>query len=490
MPQDHHRQLQSLYKTSQSLHAPYNAHAKQNHNANRRAEYSISRAAYVNQHEIKERIMHALFFIILIIAAGILVPIQSFASVKVNINRGHVSKIPVAVTVMSDADCTDLKNKLHDIITSDLKWSGLFTTISPKAFLEKVTIKKQPTFSHWRKINAAALLIAYISKDNDDIKIKFRIWDPYAEKEMSSMLYSIHKSNMRRLGHRIADHVYTSLTGDEGYFDSQIVFIAESKRKNEKIKQVAISDIDGNNVRYLTDGSRLALTPRMDAKGEKIAYLSYYNKIPHIFILDLRTGEHKSLGGFPGISFAPRFSSNGSKMLMSIARAGSTSIYEMDVHKNKRPRRLTFDLGTISTSPAYSPDDKKIVFNSDRNGSKQLYVMDSSGKNLKRISFGGGIYASPIWSPRGDHIAFTKIKNGVFYIGVMRPDGSNERLLTSGWLQESPSWSPNGRVIMFSRQTGGGKASRLRVIDISGNGEREVRMPVDGSDPAWSKVIE
>jgi TolB protein len=192
------------------------------------------------------------------------------------------------------------------------------------------------------------------------------------------------------------------------------------------------------------------------------------------------------------MTFAPRFSPDGSRLVLSRTENGASNIYVMGAHGGGMSR-LT-EGNAINTSPSFSPDASKIVFNSDRGGSQQLYVMNADGGGVRRISFGSGKYGTPVWSPRGDLIAFTKIEGGSFYIGVMRPDGSGERLLTQDFLVEGPTWAPNGRVLMYFRQgrtdsRGGGGGSRLYMIDLTGYNQREVVTPGDASDPAWSPLL-
>jgi len=171
-------------------------------------------------------------------------------------------------------------------------------------------------------------------------------------------------------------------------------------------------------------------------------------------------------------------------VIMSLAKKGTTNIYEIDLN-SKVKKEMTNSSGGIDTSPSYSPDGKYILFNSDRAGaSSQIYIMDRDGSNIKKISAGQGSYRTPIWSPDGKWIAFTKI-SGSFYIGIMKPDGSDERLLTSSRLEEGPSWAPNSRTVIFSRQKNTGE-NKLYAIDIDGNNERLFYSPTNGSQPSWS----
>ncbi len=299
------------------------------------------------------------------------------------------------------------------------------------------------------------------------------------------------RGNWRRIAHLISDEIYSRLTGESGYFDTRVVYVAESGPPKARVKRLAIMDQDGENHKFLTDGSKLVLTPRFSPDSQDILYMSFAGKTPRVHLRDLQTGREEVLGRFEGMSFAPRFNHNGSRIVMSIARDGNSEIFEMDI-RSREMRRLTDNPG-IDTSPSYSPDGDRIVFNSDRGGSQQLYTMNANGGNVQRISFGEGRYGTPVWSPRGDLIAFTKMAGGQFYIGVMRPDGSGERTISSSYLEEGPTWAPNGRVIMFTRQGRSSRSragiSRLYTIDVTGWNLREVITPMDASDPAWSPLL-
>ena len=204
--------------------------------------------------------------------------------------------------------------------------------------------------------------------------------------------------------------------------------------------------------------------------------------------MNVDTLKQRLLDEQPGMTFAPRFSPDGSHVVMSLTEGGNTDIYMVKL-KNGAKTRLTSGT-SIETAPSFSPDGQQIVFESDRGGKQQIYVMPTSGGTAKRISFGKGSYGTPVWSPRGDMIAFTKISKGRFHIGVMRVDGSNERLLTASFLDEGPTWSPNGRVIMFFRETAGASgAPAIYSVDVTGRNLKRVKTPSFGSDPAWSGLL-
>jgi TolB protein len=410
------------------------------------------------------------------------------ATLHIDITNGNVEPMPIAITDPASADpnAVQLGVQIAGVVAADLERSGLFRPIDKSAFIEKLTSGDAiPRFADWRQINAQALVTSTIrTTGNGEVSIGFRLWDALGENQMAGKEFNSLETNWRRIGHLMADEIYKRITGEEGYFDSRIVYVSESGPFKHRIKRLAIMDQDSENHKFLTDGSQLVLTPRFSPNTQEILYMSYAGRQPRVYLRDLQTGQEESLGHFDGMSFAPRFSNDGSHVVMSIAHNGSTQLFSMDLH-SRRMMQLTNTPGIINTSPSYSPDGRRIVFNSDRGGSQQLYVMDAGGGNVTRISFGSGKYGTPVWSPRGDLIAFTKITGGQFYIGVMHPDGSGEREIDQSYLEEGPTWSPNGRVLMFFREDRSGH-TKLYSIDLTGRNLREVPTPLDASDPAWS----
>ena len=416
------------------------------------------------------------------------------AELTIDITRGNIEPMPIAITrLVGEGDEGRLGQEIARVVSADLQRSGLFRPIDQRAFIQKPeAMKVRPRFGDWRQINAQALVNGSIEREADGrIKVTFRLWDVFAERQLTGFIYRSVRKSWRRIAHKIADDIYKRITGELGYFDTRIVYIAESGPPNRRVKKLAIMDQDGANHAFLTNGRDLVLTPRFSPTAQELTYLSYFHDQPRVYILNIDTGQQEVVGDFPNMTFAPRFSPDGNRVIMSLATDGNSDLYTMDL-RTREFRRLT-ENPAIDTSPSYSPDGGQIVFNSDRGGSQQIYVMNADTKKIRRISFGVGRYATPVWSPRGDLIAFTKIHKGQFYIGVMEPDGKRERLLTSGFLVEGPTWAPNGRVLLFFRQSPGVGSeegeTRLYSIDLTGYNERLMVTPIDASDPAWSPLI-
>ena len=440
-----------------------------------------------------------IFFVLIIFISN-----KSYGLIEVDITRGNLDPLPVAVSPLSIDENSkksfekilnkkNVGSEISSIVENNLKTSGLFNPLDKNAFLQAPDIANlKPRFEDWNLIKAQALITGKVKYVDEKLRVEFRLWDVLAGKEMMALAFTTVPSNWRRVGHIISDKVYERLTGEKGYFDTRIIYVAEEGPKTKRVKKLAIMDQDGANNKFLTLGNELVLTPRFNPTSQMVTYLSYFKNLPRVYLLDIETGMQEVVGDFPGMTFAPRFSPNGKKIIMSFAKDGNSDIYTMDL-ENRIVEKIT-NHPSIDTSPSYSPDGKYICFNSDRSGYQQIYVMNKDGSNVKRISFGRGIYGTPVWSPRGDLIAFTKLHKGKFYIGVMRTDGSGERLLTENFYQEAPSWSPNGRVLIFYRETktdekGDGFSAKLWSIDLTGYNERLVKTPSDGSDPSWSSLL-
>lgn len=440
-------------------------------------------------------------FLITLLTALFVLNAPAKAELNVSISGATQAPVPVAFPhIMSDNNGIgaflgfSYAGKVRDVVLADLERSGLFRIINERSYIQKFSsMDERPVFGDWNVINAQILVQSAIMEESgDDLKLTFKLWDIISQKELLFEVYSADKDSWRRMAHSMADAIYERLTGDKGYFNTVIAYISESGPSNKRVKRLALMDQDGDGHQFLTSGANLVLTPRFSPDMRYIAYLSFINNKPRVYMYNLKTQKTELLGNFPGMTFAPAFSPDSRYLLMSFAQNGVTDIYEMDL-ETRQTKKLTSG-PSIDTSPNYSPDGSKIVFNSDRGGNQQLYVMDRDGSNIERISFrGGSRYATPAWSPRGDYIAFTRMEGGRFYIGVMYPDGSGERTLAEGFLVEGPTWSPNGRVLMFYRQQRGTATKdgpvQLYSVDITGQNERLVLTPGDGSDPAWSPLL-
>lgn len=422
-----------------------------------------------------------------------LLPLAAQAELRIDVNRGVVEPMPIAVTdfYTQDPSIGQIANQIPNVVMADLKRSGLFAPVNPQSFIQdSMSISREGVrFPEWRAINTQALVTGTATRDaSGRARIEFRLWDVFSQQQLVGIAYMADQNNWRRIAHKMADEIYKRITGEQGYFDSRIVYVSENGPVTKRVKRLAIMDQDGANHRYLTDGSYMVLTPRFSPSQQQITYMSYYQNRPRVYLYDINSGRQELLGDFPGMTFAPRFSPDGRKVVMSYAKNGNTEIYVMDLG-SRSLSQLTNSAG-IDTAPSYSPDGSRIAFESDRGGSQQIYVMSANGGSATRISFGEGRYGNPVWSPRGDLIAFIKMLQGKFYIGVMRPDGSGERLLTTAYHVEGPSWSPNGRVLTYFKETptGNSRSAKVYTIDLTGHNEQRLPTPADGSDPAWSPL--
>ena len=423
-----------------------------------------------------------------LVALGGLAPAPARAQAEVDVNQGAVQPLPIAIADFPGDG--QVGADIAKVISSNLDRSGLFRPLDPASFPEKnLDIGVQPRLPAWKAIGAQALVHGQATVTSDGrLRVDFRLWDVgNEEQQLLGMQFTATPDNWRRVAHKISDAIYEKLTGEKGYFDTRVVFVAESGPKINRVKRLAIMDQDGANPQYLTDGSYIVMSPRFSSTSQEITYMALRPTGSNVYLLNIETGRQETVGHFPGMVFSPRFSPDGAKIAFSVERGGNSDVYSMDL-RTRETRRLTAD-PAIDTSPSFSPNGGQIVFNSDRGGSPQLYVMNADGSGVHRISFGAGRYNTPVWSPGGDFIAFTKQTGSTFHIGVMRPDGSDERLLTTSYLDEGPSWAPNGRVLMFERETPGGQ-SHLWMVDITGRILRQVPYPSSASDPAWSPLLE
>ncbi len=353
---------------------------------------------------------------------------------RLEVVPGGTQAIPIAIPNFAAGTPSDGEAGVNvaQVITNNLRRSGLFAPIDQADYIEKtINIDAAPQFQNWKTINAQALVTGRMTRQPDGrLKAEFRLWDVTTGQQITGQQYFTSPEYWRRIAH-----------------------IRFSPARDEQL----------------------------------ITYMEFGQGDPRVYLYRIETGEREIVGNFPGMSFSPRFSPDGQRVIMSLQQGGNSNLFVMDL-RSKSTTRLT-DTPAIDTSPSYAPDGTRLCFESDRGGKPQIYVMPATGGPAQRISFGEGSYSTPVWSPRGDYIAFTKQGGGQFSIGIMKTDGSGERILTSGFHNEGPTFAPNGRVLMFFRDPGGSGGPSLFTVDVSGRNEQRVPTPGFASDPAWSPLL-
>jgi TolB protein len=428
-----------------------------------------------------------------LVAAPVAALAQDGSPPRIDITIGTIEPMPIAVPLFVDeGGAGDYATELSRVVISDLEGTGFFRAIPQDAHIGRVSsFDGGVAYEDWRAINARVLVTGAVSVAGDRITVKFRAFDVENGTviEGAALQFAGTTAGWRRMAHKVADVVYSKITGESGYFDSRVVFVSESGPKNARAKRLAVMDYDGANVQYLTDSASIVLAPRFSPAGDRILYTSYETGFPRITLLDVGSLRRQTLEEQPGtMTFAPRFSPDGNTVVFSLERGGNSDIYALSLSSGQLTQ-LT-NSPSIETAPSFSPDGSQIVFESDRSGTQQIYIMPASGGEGRRISGGEGRYSTPVWSPRGDFVAFTKQNAGRFHIGVMRTDGSEERLLTASFLDEGPTWAPNGRVIMFTRESAGaGGQASLWSVDITGRNLKQIPTEGPASDPAWSPLL-
>jgi len=390
---------------------------------------------------------------------------------------------PLNIAWLTAADAHEQKARglLQKIVRNDLVSSRSFQALNPMSFLADAdqTMKKI-NYGDWRIIGADILAICRLTKDISGWKADVEVHDVFRDKLLIKSRFTASASGLRTLAHQVANHIYFTVTGIKGYFNSHILYV----RKHGDLRDLVYMDQDGANHQDVGRNFTLLLSPDWGSGNRQVALNTYVGNHPRLEILDLTTGKRKTFGAFHGLNSTPEFSPDGRYIAASLSYTGDTEIHLFEL-SNHKWRRLTRHRG-IDISPTWSPDSKWIAFTSDRSGSPQIYRISLAGGRAKRVSLSGAYNTSPVWSPRGDRIAFITLKNWEYALASMRTDGSDIRYLATGGHIESPSWSPNAQMLLFSRKIKGIRRI-YRVPSWGGRSEPVTPANEDASDPAWSR---
>ena len=384
-------------------------------------------------------------------------------------------QIPVAIVPFGGDE--KIAQSINEVITGDLQRSGLFRLVDPTG--KSPHELAEVSYPDWQVRGAEALAIGTVAVQvNGRIEARFRLLDAVKQIELVAQAVSASESQVRALGHRIADLIYEKLTGDKGVFSTRIVYVNRLGKKFNLI----VADSDGYNEQIVLAQNEPIMSPAWSPDGSHLAYVSFETGHAAVYVQSLYTSQRMVLADFRGSNSAPAWSPDGKQLAVVLTRDGSSQIYLV------RPdgsglRRITFS-GAIDTEPYFSPDGQTLLFTSDRGGSAQIYRMPVEGGAAERLTFGDGTNFSPRHSPDSKNFVFAHLNNGRFYVAMQDFQTGQMSLLTEGGWEKKPSFAPNGKLILFASEARG--RGILATVSSAGRVKQHMfTQSGDAREPVW-----
>ena len=398
-----------------------------------------------------------------------------WAKIYIDIRSPSFRKFPVALApfkaVTPPGQDTKLGERAREILREDLDISGFFSLLTPETApgktegvstpAEQENTPEFPDLQSWANLGAEALVTGVLTYRDGALTLEARLYDVVKKESIVGKRYIGEMTDLSRMVHRFADEIMFALTGEQGFFQTKIIFVSTATGN----KELFLMDWDGRNITQITHHKSIILSPRVSPDGTKVAFTSYKFGNPDLFIRDLRTGEERRISSYPGLNISPAWSPDGRRLALTLSKDGNPEIYTMNPDGSGLAR-LTNN-PAIDVSPTWSPDGQRIAFVSSRGGNPQIYIMEASGQNVQRLTFEGAYNTHPSWSPRGDRIAFDATLGGGRNICTIHPDGTDLRVLSANLGKcEMPAWSPDGRLLIFSSDRDGGP--HIFLMDAEG----------------------
>jgi TolB protein len=403
---------------------------------------------------------------------------SAHAQLHVEIAGVGSNQIPVAVAAFADESMAP--EQVSAIIRADLERSGVFKVIDTH---QPIAETANVDYAAWKASGADALVVGSVQKLADGrLAVRYKLLDTIKGGQLSSLSDAVQPRSTRLQAHRIADDVYEKLTGVRGIFATRIAYVSENRRAHDYRLEVA--DADGEDVHVAVRSNEPIISPSWSPDGTKVAYVSFEQKKPVIYVQDLITGQRRVISNQKGNNSAPTWSPDGSTVALALSKDGNTEIYAVGADGSNL-RRLTNN-PTIDTEPQYSADGQTIYFTSDRSGGPQIYKMSASGGNAARVTFNGPYNISPRVSADGKTLAWISQRGGTFSLYAMDLASGQELRLADGATE--PSFSPNGKYIMYATNSGGQRS--LAVVSVDGRVKQRLTTQAGNiREPNWGPFM-
>jgi TolB protein len=401
------------------------------------------------------------------------------------ITQGTEGALPIAVVPFGWSGAGAPPQDLAAIVGADLARSGRFKVLDRSDMLSHPETAADVDFRDWRVLGMQDMVVGQLQPQGAGAyQARFQLLDVYRGQPITGYALPSAARDLRATAHRIADMIYKALTGEPGAFDTRIAYVSSTRgAKGKSQVTLEVSDADGYNPQTIVTSAEPLMSPAWSPDGKRLAYVSFEQGRPAIYIQDVLTGRRERVSAYPGINGAPAWSPDGRQLAMALSKDGNPDIYVMDL-ASRALRRVTDDLA-IDTEPDWSPDGRSLVFTSDRGGKPQLYLVPAGGGQARRLTYDGDYNARGVFSPDGRSIAMVHGNGGDYRIAVMDVQSGALRVLTKGRLDESPGFAPNGSMILYAANSGG--SAHLEAVSIDGKVQQALRIDSGAvREPAWS----
>ncbi len=409
-------------------------------------------------------------------AALVLLQTPAHAELTIEITGAGANRIPLAIADFGGEPGTS--RALTSVVRGDLERSGLFKMVDTSGTV--LTEASSPVYDEWKAKGADALAAGSIGVSGDGRQeARFRLYDVNKQGVLGGAAFVTSTPMLRAAGHRIADVIYEKLIGQPGIFSTRIAYVVKSSSSRYELH---IADADGQNAQAALISKEPIISPSWSPDGGRLAYVSFENKKPVIYVHSLATGKRIVVANFKGSNSAPGWSPDGQKLAVVLSKEGGSQIFVGNAD-GSGVRRLASS-GSIDTEPNFAPNGQSVYFTSDRGGSPQIYRIGVNGGDVQRVSFEGSYNVTPRLSPDGKSMAFISRRDGGFRLAVMDLASKQVQVLTDSHKDESPSFAPNGRMILIATEMGG--RGVLSAVSIDGRIKQRLFVPAgDVREPAW-----
>ena len=409
--------------------------------------------------------------------ALVLAPLAARAQLTIEIVGGAGTAVPIAIVPFAGESNFPLG--VSGIVAADLTRSGMFRMVNADSVVPRPSRAEDIQQDVWRGRGADAVVVGSMQPLPDGrVEVRFALMDVVKKQLLTAMTYTVTPAQFRATAHKIADVIYEKITGDPGVFSTRIAYITKAGSRF----QLLVADADGHDPQTIVTAVEPLLSPRWSPDGTRIAYVSFEQKKPVVYVQNLGTGARQAVANFRGSNSSPAWSPDGRRLAVTLTKDGGSQLYLMNADGSNATRVSTSN--AIDTEAYFTPDGGSLLFTSDRGGSPQIYRMNIGSGAVERLTFEGSYNVSPRPLPDGKGFVFVRRDGGRFQIAIQDFGTRQMQVLTTGPIDESPTIAPNGKLILYANDTGG----RGILAAVSSDGRVKQRLVSAGSDvrePAW-----